>query len=150
MRKVLIAIDYHPTSEKVAENGYELAQMLNAEICLIHVIGEERYYNMEYPTFLGYEGFDYPVDLQINSEIEKVAEDYLKKAASHLHNTVKTHVGIGETADVILDYAKEWKADVLVLGTHSRSVLEKIFMGTQATRILEKTKIPVYMVPVKK
>lgn len=150
MKKVLIAIDYHPTSEKVAEAGYELAKTLKAEACLIHVIGNERYYNMEYPTFLGYEGFDYPVDLQVNSEIRKVAEDYVKKAASHLDDSVETHVGVGETADIILDYAKTWKADLIVLGTHSRSLLEKIFMGTEATHILEKTLIPVYMVPVKK
>lgn len=40
MKKVLIAIDYHPNSEVVASAGYELAKSMNAEVCLLHVLAE--------------------------------------------------------------------------------------------------------------
>jgi len=36
------------------------------------------------------------------------------------------------------------------MGTHSHSALEKLLMGTEATKVLEKTEVPVFMVPVKK
>ncbi len=150
MKRVLIAVDYHPTSEKVAETGYNLAKKLGAEVCLLHSIAETRYYGMEYPSFLGYEGYTLAVNDHLNTEIENIAKDFLNKAASHLNNDVKTHLAKGETASSILNYAKEWRADLIVMGTHSHSTLEKLLMGTEATKVLEKTQIPVFMVPVKK
>lgn len=150
MKKILIAIDYHPTSEKVAKTGYNLAKQLGADVCLFHAVAETRYYGMEYPSFLGYEGYTLPLDVKLSSQIEHIAQDFLKQAAAHLDENVTTHIAKGETATCILNYAEEWQADLIVMGTHSHSVLEKLFMGTEASKVLEKTTIPVFMVPVKK
>jgi nucleotide-binding universal stress UspA family protein len=152
MKKVLIAIDYNPASEEVANAALELIRSMDAEISLIHVLTEVSYYGTHYPTFLGYEG-DMGMGSNFNMamEIRKVAEEFLEKAAEHLnHQKVSTHLAEGDTANAILDYAREWNADLLVIGTHSHSTWEKILMGTVAEKILEKTKIPVYVVPIKK
>lgn len=152
MKKVLICLDYHPVSEKVAEKGYELAQNIGAEVCLLHVLDDAGFYSAQYPTFLGYEG--YPgmgPDFNVAMEMQNIGQDFLEKAATHLKDpNVKTHLAQGETYKALLDYAEEWQADLIVMGTHSHSVLEKLFMGTVAQKVLEKTKVPVYMVPVKK
>ncbi len=44
MNKVLIALDFNPTSQKIAEVGYALAKAMNAEICLLHVISNQTAY----------------------------------------------------------------------------------------------------------
>lgn len=151
MKKVLIAIDYHPVSEKIAEAGYELAKKLGAQVCLIHVVADVGYYSTQYPTFMGYDGYGVAADLNVASEMRKYAEDYLESAASHLNDPqVSTHLAEGDTVDALLEYAEEWRADLIVMGTHSHSTLEKLFLGTVASKVLEKTKIPVHMVPVKK
>lgn len=152
MKKVLIAIDYHPVSEKVATAGYELAKKMDAEVCLLHVMTTVGYYGMDYPMFMGYDGYSgLNVDLNVTGELRKVAEDFVKTAADHLDDpTVGTAMVEGDTATAILDYAKEWNADLIVMGTHSHSALEKLFVGTVASEVLEKTDIPVYLVPVKK
>lgn len=152
MKKVLIAIDYNPSSQKVAESGYELAKLMGAEVCLIHVMSEMAHYGMRYPTFMGYEGYDTgAVDVEMINEMQKVTEDYLKSAARHLNDPdVITHLAEGDAANVLLEYSEQWNADLLVMGTHSHSALEKLLMGTVASSVLEKTNIPVYMVPVKK
>lgn len=148
MKKVLIALDYNPNSEKVVTKGHQLANLMNAEICLFHVLSEVRYYGMQYEPFMGYEGYAFPVDFRIQEEFVKVAEDYLNKTAQHLGgDNVTTHLAEGDTATCILDYSEEWNADLVVMGTHSHSTLEKLFLGTVASSVLEKTKIPVYMVP---
>lgn len=151
MKKVLIAIDYNPHSEIVVQQGYELAKTMDAQICLVHVLAEVHYYGMNYPAFMGYEGYnEMQVDIEISSQLRKVAEDFLKTAADHLNDpAVTTHLAEGNTASALLDYAEEWQADLIVMGTHSHSVLEKVLMGTTASHVLEKTKVPVYMVPVK-
>lgn len=152
MKKVLIAIDYNPSSQKVAESGHELAKLMGAEVCLIHVMSDVAHYGMRYPTFMGYEGFDPgAVDVEMVNEMNKVTEDYLSSVADHLNDpSVITHLADGDAANVLLEYSEEWNADLLVMGTHSHSALEKLLMGTVASKVLEKTKIPVYMVPVKK
>lgn len=148
MKKVLITLDYNPNSEKVVNKGKELAQLMGAEICLLHVLADVNYYGMQYEPFMGYEGYAFPVDFRIQEEFVKVAKDYLDKTATHLGTeNVSTHLAEGDTAKSILDYAESWRADVIVMGTHSHGTLEKIFLGTVASSVLEHTKIPVYMVP---
>lgn len=152
MKKVLIAVDYHPVSEKVVDAGYHLAQKLDAEVCLIHVLADVAYYGMQYQPFMGYEGYsETAIDLSVAAEMRQVAEDYLEKAREHLNDEkVGKKLAEGDTARAILDYSREWQADLIVMGTHSHSFLEKLLMGTVAAQVLEKTKVPVYMVPVKK
>lgn len=152
MKKVLIAIDYNPVSEKVAKAALELVSSLDVDICLIHVLAEVSYYGTDFPTFMGYDGYTgMGPDFNMALEMRKVAEEFLEKAAEHIdHPSVTTHLAEGDTANAILDYATEWKADLIVMGTHSHSALEKLLMGTVAEKVLEKTRVPVYMVPVKK
>lgn len=151
MKKVLIGLDYNPRSEIVAEKGYELAKKLGAQVCLIHVLADVSYYGVNYPTFMGYEGYnEMQVDLDVISELREVARKFIETAAAHLDDPgVTTHMAEGPTSAAILDYADTWNADMIVLGTHSHSVLEKVLMGTTASRVLENTKIPVYLIPVK-
>lgn len=151
MKKVLIAVDYNPVSEKVANAALELVRSLDAEICLIHVLADVGYYGTQFPTFMGYEGYTgMGPDFNMALEMRQVAEEFLNKAAEHLdHPSVTTHLAEGNTANAVLDYANKWNADLIVMGTHSHSTWEKILMGTVAEKILEKTEIPVYVVPVK-
>lgn len=152
MKKVLIAIDYHPVSEKVAEAGYELAKNLNAEVCLLHVLDDVGFYGTQYPTFMGYDGYSgMGPDLDLAMEMRNIAEEFIEKAKSHLNDErVSTHITEGDTAKTILNYAEEWGANVLVMGTHSHSTFEKLLLGTVAGKILEKTKTPLYLIPIKK
>lgn len=149
MKKILIAVDYNPKAEKVMLEGYELAKLMDAEVCLIHVLSDMRFYNVQYDAFMGYEGYTFPINYHIQEEVVKVAQDYLEKTAEYLGgNNISTHLVEGDTAQKLLEYAEEWDADIIVMGTHSHSTLEKIFLGTVASSVLEKTKIPVYMVPI--
>ena len=59
MKKVLIALDYEPPAQKIAETGYALAKGMNAEIVLLHVLSDANYYaSLNYFPVMGYEGFN--------------------------------------------------------------------------------------------
>jgi nucleotide-binding universal stress UspA family protein len=151
MKKALIAIDYNPSSEKVVDAGYKLAKQMDAEVVLMHVVADVAYYGIQYPMFMGYGGFDPSIDLHLATEMRNVAKNYIEAVAKHLNDpTVGTQLGFGNAADAILEYAEEWKADVIVLGTHSHNFLEKILLGDVASHVIKHTKVPVYIVPVKK
>lgn len=150
MEKILIAIDYTSSSETVTRKGHELAKLTGAEVCLIHVISDVHFYGMEYSGFMGYEGYAFPQDYKLQDESIKVAENFLQITAGRLKDVnVATHLAEGDTANAILDHAQTWGATMIVMGTHSHSVLEKILMGTVASSVIEKTTVPVLMVPTK-
>jgi len=52
----------------------------------------------------------------------------------------------GSTAEFVVSEAKKWRADVIVLGTHGRSGLERVFMGSSTEDIIRSTPVPVLIV----
>ena len=154
MKKVIIALDYDPTAQKVAEVGYEFARSMGAEVLLLHVIADPVYYSStDYSPIMGFTGYLNTDPLQLNSvEVLKSASiNFLSKTRSHLGDTsVEIMVEEGETADTILKVAKKYHADVIVMGSHSRKWLENIIMGSVAEAVLHLTSIPLYLIPTKK
>ncbi|WBL27199.1 universal stress protein [Zunongwangia sp. HGR-M22] len=152
MKKVLIALDYHPNSEIVATAGYELAKKMNAEVCILHVLADVSHYGVNYSNFLGYPGYqNMGFDLGVTTQLQEMAEDYLKTAKKQFDDDkVSTALEIGDSYRGILKYSEEWGADLIVMGTHSHSTIEKVLVGTVASKVLEKTNVPVYMIPIKK
>ncbi len=150
MKKICIALDYNPSAEKVAQMGYAYAKALKAETHLVHVISEAVYYAMDYTPFMGYESFFYNTNLEVVEELKKGAANFLSASVEHLGSgNIKTAVLEGETDEAILAYCKEYDIDLLIIGTHSHSVLENAFMGNSAVRIVRHTEIPILVVPTK-
>ena len=154
MKKVLIALDYGPTAQKVAEQGYSLAQKLGAKVILLHVVNDAVYYSStEYSPIMGFEGFMDVTQYQSGTVegLIKSSNHFLEKTKLHLGDEViQTSVKEGDIADSIIKAAKEYQADIIVLGTHSRKWLEDIVMGSVAKDVLNHAQIPLFIIPTKK
>lgn len=154
MKKVLIALDYDPSSVKVAEKGYSLAKSMGAEVILMHVISDPVYYSStEYSPVMGFTNFmdmgAYQFDTVFG--IKKAAQYFLDKTKHHLADeSIQTIIEEGDTADSILDACKKEKADIIVLGTHSRKWLENILLGSVAESVLKHSTTPLFIIPTKK
>src|SRR4051794_2337328 len=94
MKKVLIALDYNRSAEKIAETGYALAKGLGAEVTLIHVIADAAYYStLEYSPVMGYTGFSSPemVPLLDMAELKNASKSFLEQSKKHLgDDTIST------------------------------------------------------------
>jgi nucleotide-binding universal stress UspA family protein len=154
MKKVLIALDYDPTAQKVAESGFSLAKSMGAEIILIHVITDPVYYSsIEYSPIMGFTGYMDMGPLQLDNVdgLKKASHYFLDKTKKHLGDeTIQTLVKEGDFAESILKSAKDLKADIIVIGSHSQKWLEKIVMGSVTEKVLNQTTIPLFIVPTKK
>lgn len=153
MKKVLIALDYYPTAQKVAETGYEIAKAMNAQVILLHVTSDASYYSsLNYSPIMGFGGFNSVDTVQTDNveELAKVAQGYLNKSKRHLGDKkIQTVVKSGVLGETILNTASEVKADMIVIGTHSRRGLEKILVGSVAENVLRHSSIPVLIIPTK-
>jgi nucleotide-binding universal stress UspA family protein len=149
--KVLIALDYDPTAQKVAEMGFGFAKTLNAEITLMHVILDPlRYSSADYSPIMGFTGYADigPMETDSVEELKKAAQKYLDKAKHHLGDeAIKTLIKEGNIADSILEAAKTTHADVIVIGSFSRKLLDKMVMGSVTEKVLQLTAVPLFIVP---
>jgi nucleotide-binding universal stress UspA family protein len=154
MTKILIALDYDPTAQKVAEVGYSYAKLLNAEITLLHVINDPVfYYSKEYSPIMGFSGYLEAGRYQLETVegIIAASQFFLDATKRHLGDeTIKTQVKEGDFADEILKVAQKQKIDIIVLGSHSKKWLENIIMGSVTEKVLRQTIIPLLIIPTKK
>ena len=154
MKKVLIALDYDPTAQKVAEAGFSLAKSLKAEVILLHVINESANYSTpgHFPI-MGYTGYVdvSPTVLESTEGLRNASLQYLDKTRQHLGDkSIETLVADGGFAETILKSAKEVHADIIVIGSHSQKWLENILMGSVTEEVLKASSIPLYIIPTKK
>jgi len=144
IKTVMIALDYDETSQKVAETGFSLAKEMNAETVLLHVISESPVY---------YSSYMYMRELKVDifSDLKKSTQEFLDKTKKHLGDeSIKTVLKEGFIADTILNTANELNADIIVMGSHSRKWLETIILGSAAKDVLNRTTIPLFIVPTRK
>ena len=154
MKKILIALDYDPTVEKIAKTGYSLAKAMSAEVILLHVIADPTYYStLEYSPIVGFTGFMdlSPVKIDSVDGLKNASQEFLKKLKHHLGDaSVQILVKDGDFAESILKTAEEVHADIIVMGSHSRKWLENIVMGSVTEKVLKNTTIPLFIIPTKK
>jgi len=152
--KVLIALDYDPTAQKVAEKGFSLAKAMGSEVILMHVMSNPvDYSSMEYSPSLGFTGYKDTGKLQSESieGLKNESQLFLDKTKRHLgDNSIQTLVKKGDCAESILKTAKDLHIDIIVMGSHSRRWLENIVMGSVTEKVLHHTSIPLFIIPTKK
>jgi len=153
IKKVLIALDYNPTAQKVAEIGFSMAKAMQAEVVLLHVIVDPVYYSStEFSPIMGYTGYMEMGSSQIDTVegLQKASYKFLEKSKQHLGDeSIVTMVKEGDFADSILKTAKEVHAGIIVMGSHSRKWLEEIVMGSVTEKVLHQTSIPMFIIPTK-
>ena len=143
IKKVLIALDYDETSQKVAELGFAMAEAMNAQTILFHVISEQPVYYSTYTSM-------HELRVDIMGDLEKSIRTFLEKVKKHLgDDSIQTMLEFGEIAPTILIVSKELDVDAIVMGSHSRKWLEDVIMGSEAKAVLNKTTIPLFIVPTK-
>ncbi len=142
--KILIALDYDESAQKVAEIGYSLAKTMNAKVILLHVVYESPIY---YNSYM----FMKNLSVDIHEDLKKSTEHFLQKTKHYLGDeAIGTLVVEGEIPDKILETASLYKVDLIVMGSHSRKWLESILLGSATEKVLEKSTIPLFIVPIKK
>ncbi|MBK5277319.1 MAG: universal stress protein [Bacteroidia bacterium] len=153
MKKVLIALDYNPTAQKVAETGFSLAKAMKAKVILLHVIIDSIYYSSaDYSSIMGFTGYSNLKLIQLKTVegLKEASQQFLDKSKRHLADkTIKTLIKEGDCAETIIKTAEELNVDIIVMGSHSRRWLENILMGSVAEKVLHHTSLPLFIIPTK-
>ncbi len=140
-KQLLVAVDFSDTSIRALQVARDLGQRLNAKLNIVHFVPMR-------VTTMGVEGgMDYIEEIHQN-EVEEARgklEEFVKQHTS-TDDEVEQHVKSGEPAAEINTAVKETGADMVVIGTHGRTGLKHLLLGSVAESILKGADVPVLCV----
>jgi len=141
-RRILVPIDGSDTASRGLAEAIELAKGQKAALRLLHVVDQAAL--VQYPEATLY-GADLPRALEKRGqEILAEAEAVVRKHGLKVDTVF--HRRLGRAADVIIQQAKKWPADIIVLGTHGRRGVNRLVMGSDAELVVRATPVPVLLI----
>jgi len=145
--KILYPTDFSNVARKALAYISKLRKAGCGEVVILHVIDEREIQGIvAWSSISG----NWPVNL--DSELKKREKHHLaelKKIARELEKEgcqVKTIVKEGHPAQEIIKVAAEEKADVIVIGSHGKSNLRGMLLGSVSESVVHKSPVPVLVV----
>ncbi len=132
-KRILCAVDFSETSLEAFRRAAEIARRFASSLYVLHVI-EAR------PVAPYLIGVDEVGEMAVNLEEKATAalESLVESSASDLEGVPLTlEVTAGRAFVEILDHARDWAADLLVLGAKGATAVEQIFVGSTAERVMK-------------
>lgn len=141
MVTVVVGVDYSPPSKKALDAAVELAKSLKASLVLVYAATP-----LPPGTRTGHLDALSQVNAEIDAdELHRLATTWAKAASKHVPLDVVSRPGRPD--EVLLDEAKSRKAAYVVVGSHGRTGLKRVVLGSVAQAVVRDSKIPVLVVP---
>jgi nucleotide-binding universal stress UspA family protein len=139
--KILLAVDSSEHSMVAAKKGLELANQLEATVALLFVIDRTKIVHSSDTGIFAEEAI---------AMLRKEAEHTLDHLTTMCNgNDVTRFMPEGTPTEDIIKTAESWSADLIVMGTHGRTGLMHLLLGSIAEHVLRHSTIPVLVVPSK-
>ncbi|WP_303238351.1 universal stress protein [uncultured Bilophila sp.] len=145
LKKILCAVDLMDTVNPAVEYAKMLADMSGASVSVIYVISSRS----------TYENLQVPVE-EIAKGMRRIwsrsREDMDAFVAAYFPGVDATgFIYEGKPAEKIVEIAREQDVDMIVMGTHAREGLDRLFFGSVANEVVKSSKCPVMTIrPEKK
>lgn len=143
MINIVLPVDFSEATEKLVEGALKFAKEMNGKIYLIHVA----------PADIGFAigdmGFQYFPEVEQNEIKHELAqlntlEERIQQQGVDCEHLLKQ----GVAGDIILEYAKNNSADYIVMGSHGRSNMYDVFVGSLTKELTRRSHIPVLVIPI--
>ncbi len=141
---ILVAVDGSPTSDHAVAQATGLARATGGSIRLLNVMDPLAHIS----------GFERPevYSQEVLPRLQKAGEALLQQARERVKqegvavDTVLIENLNARVAQLVVEHASTWGADLIVLGTHGRRGLERVLMGSDAEQIARTSPVPVLLV----
>ena len=144
MKTILVPIDFSKCAANAFRYALEMASRTGAEIIVLHVVfPNEGVENNVYSAFWIDEYYK-----QREHDLNTWARRQARKA-EFKKVPVRSQCTIGFPAASVGDVVEKEKADMVVMGTTGATGLRGVFLGSVASGVIARTKVPVFVVPPK-
>ena len=139
--RILVPVDGSPMSTQGLDEAIKLAKLTGACLRLVHVVDQ-----LTFAT--GYEIYTGDVIGMLREAGEQIlgvakarAQAGGIAATTFLCETFGTRV-----CDLVIEQAKEWQADLIVIGSHGRRGVSRLLLGSDAEQVVRMAPVPVLLV----
>ena len=146
INRILIATDGSATAQKAARYAVDLAKRLKASITIVSVIDERSLINQIMPQ--GTSSFNIMKTIEgYLRDASKRYTDEIQKLCRKNHVLSKSVIITGHPVEDIIRTADRSRANLIVIGSHGRSALAAVMMGSVTYGVIHKdSSIPVLVV----
>jgi nucleotide-binding universal stress UspA family protein len=153
--KILVAIDLSPVSEIVFEKALSMAKLCQAKLMILHVLSSDEQGSAIVEGITGLSYYEM-VELETLKSYQKRWQEYVEKGLE----TLKTYSQQGIDSGVIAEYsqlsgkpgrqicqaAREWNADLIIMGRRGYSGLSELILGSVSNYALHHADCSVLIV----
>ncbi len=134
--RILVPVDGSKPAKKALEHA--IVRFPEASITALHVIN---------PVDAGHsmDGFSAPVFDELKAQADQLLEDAVSVAKAH-DRELTTARKLGRPARAILEYADDNEFDHIVIGSHGRTGISRILLGSIAETVVRRAAVPVTVV----
>ena len=135
-KKILVPVDFSDFSRAALEAAAGIAEVRGAEITVLHVMIEPQA-SVPYEVYIDWQ----KVKVEIKVDAEKMLAGMVAPGGSA--GKAKKRLEWGEPASTIVRVAKEGNFDLVVMATHGRTGLTRLFLGSVAEQVIRHAPCPV-------
>jgi len=146
---LLVAVDFSPFSEQALFFAGQLAEKLKAQLLVLHVIHDPA----EAPGFYAQKGKKKKFLKSMEEAAEEMMEEFLLKIRQAHPDlapikNAKPLLVVGTPVTRIVEIAEKKQVDMIIMGSHGRTGLAHLLVGSKVQRVAQLSPIPVTVVKI--
>lgn len=147
-KRILVAVDGSTPSDRALAAGLQLAKEQHAKLCVVHVADVLPPASVE-PTYMYLDSYRDAI-LAGGRAMIRSAASQAKRARVPAETMLIESVTHDPSGEIVAE-AKRWRADLITLGTHGRTGLVRVFLGSVAEGVVRHAPAAVLLIrgPVK-
>ncbi len=143
MINIVVPVDFSDKTEQLINGAVKFAKDISGKIYLIHVAPSDIGFAI---GDMGFQYFPEVEENEIREELVKLNKIQQKIIAQGVESEHLLKQGIAK--DLILEYAHDKRADYIVVGSHGRSELYDVFVGSLTKGLTKSSDIPLLVLPI--
>jgi nucleotide-binding universal stress UspA family protein len=143
-KRIIVPVDGSPTANKALVAALQLARDSGGRVRLIHVV-EELAFVDGYDMYGGQTGELLQVMREAGDKVLDAALEIAKSAGVDADKQLFDRFG-ERLGEVVASAARDWNADLIVLGTHGRRGIGRVLLGSGAEQIIRLAPTPVLVI----
>lgn len=143
IKRILVPMDFSPQADAALQYAATLAAKLDARVLVVNALQEQELENRarahvpRRPVDLLFEDVDLELRARYRTAVPEQVRRFLR---------VEFQVTLGDAAAEIVRMAENRGVDMIVMGTHGRTGLAHVFLGSVAEKVVRTARVPVLVV----
>ena len=147
-RRIVVAVDFSDFSQEALRISAGLARACGEEVLVLHVCNAPKALD---PTLMAAQGRAIRSLIELQKEMSKLAEKKIDDWIGHYEwgeAEIEREVLTGSSYKQIAKRAREYEADLIVMGSYGRSGFARMLIGSTTEKVLRKAGCPVMAVTI--